>query len=241
MANTGSKTTSPSTPPKGKPPAKAVSPPRKSAIDRSPLKTVKSSKDQIVRYKEVGIEGVCLAFCYKPDGINPSYIAPIIRYLDDSEGDKAAGHIMFLAQLRDSTGANVPLQTPSATGKLYSTDVIVMSIDDPRYTYFSAIGDLVNVLNDAAHNSVVRPQWQFQVPNFVNRGRATPPTVVPLSTYLLNDDCISFIKRFWENCESKDALNNNEHRDVILKEVFGSADEGWQALENISEEAYELL
>jgi hypothetical protein len=109
MANTGSKTTSPSTPPKGKPPAKAVSPPRKSAIDRSPLKTVKSSKDQIVRYKEVGIEGVCLAFCYKPDGINPSYIAPIIRYLDDSEGDKAAGHIMFLAQLRDSTGANVYL------------------------------------------------------------------------------------------------------------------------------------
>lgn len=143
-----------------------------------------------------------LAFCYKPNGINPAYISPIIWYLDDSETEKVAGHVMFLAQLRDPNGANVPLQTPSATEKLYSMDDIVMSIDDPNYSYFSAIGDLVIMLNDVACNSVVRPIWQYQVPSFVNRGRATPPTIVPLSTYLLNEDYISFIKRFWENCES---------------------------------------
>ena len=101
-----------------------------------------------------------------------------------------------------------------------------MSIEDPKYSYFSAIGDLVIMLNDVACNSIVRPQCQYQVPFFFNRGRTTLPTIVSLSTYLLNDDCISFIKRFWENCESKDVLNSNEHRDVILKEVFGSADEG---------------
>ncbi len=154
MANT-TKPNVPSMPPKGKSSAKATSPPRKSSIDQSPLKRVKSSKDQIVHYKKVGIEGVCLAFCYKPDGINPSYISPIIRYLDESESDKATGHVMFLSQLCDPNGANILLQTPSATGKSYSTDIIVMSIDDPKYTYFSSISDLVNVLNDAAHNSVV--------------------------------------------------------------------------------------
>ena len=109
-----------------------------------------------------------------------------------------------------------------------------MSIEDQKYSYFSAICDLVIMLKDVAHNSIVRTQWQYQVPSFMNRGRATTPSIVPLSTYLLNDDCISFIKRIWKNCESKDALNNNEHRDIILKEVFWSADEGLLAVEKIS-------
>jgi hypothetical protein len=50
-----------------------------------------------------------------------------------------------------------------------------------------------------------------------------------------------FTKRFWEDCERKNALCNNKHRDEILKEVFGSADEGWQALESISDESYQML
>ena len=61
MVNT-TKNTTPSTPTKGKSPAKSGTPPRKSTIDKSPLKSGKSSKDQLVKYKEVGIQGVCLAF-----------------------------------------------------------------------------------------------------------------------------------------------------------------------------------
>jgi hypothetical protein len=240
MVNT-TKNTSPSTPTKGKSPAKAGTPPRKSTVDRSPLKSGKSSKDQLVKYKEVGIQGVCLAFCFKPDGIGPSYISPITRYLEDAETEKVNGHILFLAQLRDPKGENTPLQTPSSSGKMYPTDVFVMSIERPNYPYFSAIGDLVRVLNEVAGNPIVKPSWQYGTPVFVNRGTATPPTIVPLSSYLLNEDCISFIKRFFEDCDSKESLSNNEHRDEILKEVFGSADEGWHALETISDEAYEML
>ena len=83
MANTG-KNSAPSTPVKSKPPAKGGTPPRKLNVDRSPLKSFMASKNLIVCFKEVGIQGVCIAFCNKPDGISPSYIAPIICYLDDA-------------------------------------------------------------------------------------------------------------------------------------------------------------
>jgi len=125
------KSTSPSTPTKGKSPAKAGTPPRKSTVDRSPLKSGKASKDQLVKYKEVGIQGVCLAFCFKPDGISPSYISPITRYLEDAETEKVNGHILFLAQLRDPKGENTPLQTPSSTGKMYPTDVLSCLLKEP--------------------------------------------------------------------------------------------------------------
>jgi hypothetical protein len=99
----------------------------------------------------------------------------------------------------------------------------------------------VKVLNEVAGNPIVKPSWQYGKPVFVNRGTATPPTIVPMSNYLMNEDCISFIKRFFEDCDTKESLSNNEHRDEILKEVFGSADEGWHALESISDESYEML
>ncbi len=133
MVNTN-KNVTPSTPPKGKSPAKAGSPPRKSTINRSPLKSGNSSKDQLVKYKEVGIQGVCLAFCFKPDGINPSFISPIVRFLEDAEEEKTNGHLLFIAQLHDPNGRNFPLQSPSSTEKLYSTDVFVLSIERPNYS-----------------------------------------------------------------------------------------------------------
>jgi hypothetical protein len=124
---------------------------------------------------------------------------------------------------------------------MHPNDVIVMTIDDPNYLYFPAIGDQLIVLNDVACNANVKPLWQHQVPTFVNRGRVTPPTVAPVSTYLLNEVCITFIKRYWGDCESKDALYNNEHRNVILKEVVGSVDKGWQVHQDITDDAYEAL
>ena len=116
-----------------------------------------------------------------------------------------------------------------------------MNIDDSNYPFFTAIGDLVRVLNDVSENEIVRPQWQYQVPTFVNRGRATPLNVMSLSNYLLDKDCISFITRYWDNCNSKYALNNNEHRDAILKAVFGSVDEGWKVLKDITDDVYDQV
>jgi hypothetical protein len=106
----------------------------------------------------------------------------------------------------------------------------------PNHSYFSAAVNLLRVLNNVAQNELLRPQRQHQFLTLVNRSRATPPTVVPLNIYLLNEDCISFIKRYWDNCESQ-----MKHRDAILAEIFGSADEGWQVLEDVVDNAYPQL
>ena len=87
------------------------------------MKYGKSSKDQLVQYKENGIQGVFLAFCFKSDEINPSFILPITCYLEDAETEKTNGHILFLTQICDPNGGNATLQTP---------DVFIMSIERPN-------------------------------------------------------------------------------------------------------------
>ena len=89
MTNTSKKIT-PSSPVKPISPAKASTPPRKLNTNRSPLTFTKSAKDQQIRYKEIGIPSVCLAFAFKPDGENPSFMGPLLRALDEDDTQKAA-------------------------------------------------------------------------------------------------------------------------------------------------------
>jgi hypothetical protein len=51
----------------------------------------------------------------------------------------------------------------------------------------------------------------------------------------------SRLKRYWNSCESKNALSNNEHSNASLKDVFSSADERWQVHEDIKDDACEQL
>ena len=240
MTNTAKKN-SPASPGKAISLVKASTPPKKLKTNRSPLKSMKSARDQQIRYKEVGIEGVCLAFAFKPDGVHPSFMGPLIRALDEDEDQKSAGNILFLTQARHSNGSNTIAQTPSMTGKMYPTDVIVMSIDDENKTFVSAVDDLIKVLHNVATSDNCRGSWQFSIPTFVNKGSATPPSVPAMSTYLLNEDCITFIKRFYEHSDTKEQLCNNEYRDDILEAVFGEADKGWTILEAMADDEYDLL
>jgi hypothetical protein len=240
MTNTAKKN-SPASPGKAISLVKASTPPKKLKTNRSPLKSMKSARDQQIRYKEVGIEGVCLAFAFKPDGVHPSFMGPLIRALDEDEDQKSAGNILFLTQARHSNGSNTIAQTPSMTGKMYPTDFIVMSIDDENKTFVSAVDDLIKVLHNVATSDNCRGSWQFSIPTFVNKGSATPPSVPAMSTYLLNEDCITFIKRFYEHSDTKEQLCNNEYRDDILEAVFGEADKGWTILEAMADDEYDLL
>ena len=62
-----------------------------------------------------------------------------------------------------------------------------------------------------------------------------------MSKCLLNEDSLSLIKRYWNRCDSKDALSNNEHRNAILKAVFGSVDEGQKVLKDITDDVQDQL
>jgi hypothetical protein len=76
---------------------------------------------------------------------------------------------------------------------------------DPIYSYFSALRDLVRVLNDIAGNELVQPSDSI-ILHFFNMDRATSSSVVPLSNYCVNELCISFIERYWDTCKNKDTL-----------------------------------
>ena len=66
----------------------------------------------------------------------------------------------------------------------------------------------------------------------------TPPNVLPLAHYLMNEDCVTVIKRTYEGCDTKEALMANEFRDDIIKAVFGDANIGFSAVEEIADEVY---
>ena len=105
----------------------------------------------------------------------------------------------------------------------------------------AAVDDLVSVLHHVATCGICRGSWQLSIPTFVNRGSSTPPNVPPMSTYLLNDDCISFIKRFYDQCDTIEQLCNNEYCHTIVDADFGKADEGWSVLDALTDDQYDLL
>ena len=82
------------------------------------------------------------------------------------------------------------------TGKLHPTDACAMSVEDEDKSFVVAVDNLVKVLYRVASSDSCRGFWQYSVHTFVNRGSATSPNVLPMSTHLLNEDCTSFIKRF---------------------------------------------
>ena len=96
------------------------------------------------------------------------------------------------------------------TWRLYLIDVMVMSVKGKEKSFVSAVDDLVRVLCQVASSDGYRGSWQLSIPNFVNRS-AAPSSVPPMSTYLLSKDCISFIKRFYEQCDTKEQLFHNDY------------------------------
>ena len=125
----------------------------------------------------------------------------ILKALDEDDAQKAAGHILFITQARKTDDVKSIAQTPSMTGKLYPTNVVVMSVEDEEKSFVVAVDDLVKVLYR-------RGSWQYSVPTFVHRGNATPPSVPPTSKYLINEDSISFIMKFYKECETNRSLSH---------------------------------
>ncbi len=54
----------------------------------------------------------------------------VLRALNEDDAQKAAGHIVFLTHARKMDGSDSIALTLSLTGKLYPTDVVVMSVED---------------------------------------------------------------------------------------------------------------
>ena len=220
-----------------KSPAKRASPPRKATISRESRATIASNCQ--VKFTDVGIEDICVARIYKPNGFEPAFVGPINKHLNDeiNEDKRRDGNIVLISQQKKSKMENELLETPSQTGAKYYTDVYVLTTDN-AISFHEAAGNLTRVFNDVSRNEA-RDGFKYGHPTFVNKGNNTPPTKPCLHDYLLDRDCITILKRAYKGADTKYELMNNEFRDDILEIVFGDSNVGYQIVNELDDETYE--
>ena len=220
-------------------PTKAASPARKAKTTRKNSQfSIKTSRAEQIKFKRVGIDGVGIALSYKSNGTDPSYLGTCLSHLQSKEEKMELCKVAMFTKLRNPE-SNEPLQKPNKVGNLYPVDVVVISTDG-EIDVNKACTNLAKTLGEIAKNEC-KTEFQFGIPIFMNKGDCTPPTVLPLSYYLMDFDCITIIKRIFEDADTKEQLMANSERDNILKIVFGEANKGTQVLEQIEEEVYEEL
>lgn len=81
-----------------------------------------------------------------------------------------------------------------------------MSNEDEDNSFVAAVDDLVKVLLCVTTGDKCRGSWQYSVPTVVNSGSATPPSVPQVSTYLLNENRITFSRGFMNSCVTMSIL-----------------------------------
>lgn len=215
------------------------SPPRKADTKRESSKFVQklANADQ-VKFKSVGIDGLGIGVILKNDGVGPAFLGQILTYVESDQVKMDRCKLLLITQLRNPNGMNSILETPNKKGNQYPHDIVVFSLDpDGEMSLNNAASELAMVMTEIAKNEC-KADWKFGTPFFTNKGDATPPNVLPLAHYLMNEDCVTVIKRTYEGCDTKEALMANEFRDDIIKAVFGDANIGFSAIEEIADEVY---
>ena len=221
-------------------PTKAASPPRKAKTNRKNTQySIKTSRAEQVKFKSVGIDGVGLALIYKSNGTDFSFLGNCLSHLQSKEDKMELCKVTMFAKLRKPE-SNELLQTkPNKSGNSYPVDIVVFSTDG-EINLNQACTNLAKTLGEIAKDEC-KTDFHYGIPIFMNKGDCSPPTVLPLSYYLLDYDCISVIKRIYEGADTKEELMANPQMKNILTIVFGEANKGFQVLEQIPEEVYEEL
>ena len=220
-------------------PSKATttaSPPRKSTLgnNRSPSKLVKKSYQHQIKCVVPATDIAIVRFT-KPDGNQPSFLKPTLQALEGDEGKKDECKMVFMTELRDPNGNNCAWINTSSTGKEYTHDVMIVNLmnESPK----AVLNDIVKVINDVTGQ--VKSMYQYGAPKF-NNGGIVSCEDRPLSYYLMDDDCVSVIKRFYEHTDTKEDFMEYELRDAVLVEVFGDKEVGMDVIMGVSDEDWEI-
>lgn len=223
-------------------PAKAASPARKKTFNRESNKFKgKVSNANQVRYRRVSsIDGLAVAHFLRSNGSDPAYTGSIFPNIESNTSHMSLCGITLITTLRNPNGTNEPLQKVNKAGNSYPVTVTVI-LTDEGVTLSQAASNIAKTMTNIAKNEC-KTEWNFGTPVFVNKGDASPPTLLPLSHYLVDFDCITVMKRIFEGTDTKDdMLNKNKDRDEILNMVFGDANKGFEVIENLEDSIYEEL
>lgn len=223
-------------------PAKAASPARKKTFNRESNKFKgKVSNANQVRYRRVSsIDGLAVAHFLRSNGSDPAYTGSIFPNIESNTSHMSHCGITLITTLRNPNGTNEPLQKVNKAGNSYPVTVTVI-LTDEGVSLSQAASNIAKTMTNIAKNEC-KTEWNFGTPVFVNKGDASPPTLLPLSHYLVDFDCITVMKRIFEGTDTKDdMLNKNKDRDEILNMVFGDANKGFEVIENLEDSIYEEL
>ena len=223
-------------------PAKAASPARKKTFNRESNKFKgKVSNANQVRYRRVSsIDGLAVAHFLRSNGSDQAYTGSIFPNIESNTSHMSLCGITLITTLRNPNGTNEPLQKVNKAGNSYPVTVTVI-LTDEGVTLSQAASNIAKTMTNIAKNEC-KTEWNFGTPVFVNKGDASPPTLLPLSHYLVDFDCITVMKRIFEGTDTKDdMLNKNKDRDEILNMVFGDANKGFEVIENLEDSIYEEL
>lgn len=223
-------------------PAKAASPARKKTFNRnltSSRARYQVSNANQVRYRRVSsIDGLAVAHFLRSNGSDPAYTGSIFPNIESNTSHMSLCGITLITTLRNPNGTNEPLQKVNKAGNSYPVTITVI-LTDEGVSLSQAASNIAKTMTNIAKNEC-KTEWNFGTPVFVNKGDASPPTLLPLSHYLVDFDCITVMKRIFEGTDTKDdMLNKNKDGDVNM--VFGDANKGFEVIENLEDSIYEEL
>ena len=216
------------------------SPPRKTTPNRESNRHVgKMANANQIKFKTVGIDGVALGLALKSDGSGPAFMGNIPGHIENNESRMDKCQLLFFTKLRKPDGSDEVHEVSNKQGNMYPFDIAVFCTVDGE-DMVTAVNNYAKTLTEISKVEC-RTEWKYGVPVFLPKGNATPPDEPPLSTYLLNADCVIVIKRVFTGCDTKTDLMNNEHRNDILSQVFGDATVGFNVIDGMDDAFYDNL
>ena len=220
-------------------PIKTPSPARKAKTKKESSTFMKNlaSANQVSSKRVFGIEGLAVVMFLRSNGVDPSFNGTIIQHIESDTERLESCHVTLFTNLRNSNGTNEPAKRVNTAGNSYAIDVAVV-VTDGEVTVNQACTHLAKTMTDIA-KSDCKNEFSYGLPVYVNKGDTSPPTLLHLSHYLMDYDCITIMKRIYEKTETKEELLNNPEKDDILKIIFGGdGSKGLQILEGMEEDVY---
>ena len=232
------------------PAKKPSSPPcKQGGFDRSHPKGVATRDIIEVTFHDIGLNELFVTIPTKAkEGGTPAFNQSMIRLLDEaSDEEKNNGNYCMSFKLKDPENVDIPLVVLSGSGRKYTTDVFINTTegittegnDATLSDYFAATTNSCRLLNAKANAAV--SAFKYGVPTNNNKGNKTPPGGTCLFDFLMPQDCVTIMKKWFDGVETKVAFMGNENRDTILRMIFGDVNEGFEMVSDIDEIVYNQL
>jgi hypothetical protein len=196
------------------------------------------SQSNGVYIKQVGIEDVGIEMLYKPNKTTTSFLGSILGHIEGNINRMKTCKVILFTMLKDAE-TDMPLQVTNKNGNKYPVDILVFATGGSS-SLANAVTELGNVCTEIAKTECSLG-WRYGTPTFMYKGDISPPEVMPLGHYLITTDCVSVMKKIYEDISTKATFLEREDRDLILKEVFGDSKIGLECIEGVPAEIFDVL